>query len=476
MKTRTLKSVWAMGLALLPAVLVALLLGARPAHAAGTVGTGSPGSCDEAAFNTALAGGGLVTFNCGASPVTITIGVKTIAANTTIQGGGLIILNGNYSNQLFIVSPGVTLALDGLMLVRGTKVGGHGGAIDNRGRLVVSNSQFYNNHTYGFGGAIFNLGTLTVTNSIFGKDGFGLGNGGTYGASIYNAGTATLTGNRYDTNTAVLGAGLYNAGTAHITNDTYVHNFANSGAGLYNANGTATLSATDFISNEASYLGGAGLYNDYGTVTVTGGRFTFNRSENNTAQANMGQGGGVYNHSGAATFNNVTFNWNRAVLGGAIFNTQTNTVASLIVNGGLINGNYVTNFFGSGPAGGAGIYNDHGLVSLANTSLITNTADGPESDGSGGAGFYNNGGAATLTHAAIVSNTGAYDGGGVLNNAGSMTITLSSLVGNEAWYGGGIANHNSGAVLLLVDTTLSANRAYDAGAGGSGSGGGLDNY
>src|SRR3712207_6657459 len=49
--------------AALLAVTLALVT-SRPAVAAGTVGNGSPGSCTAGALDTALAGGGLVTFNC----------------------------------------------------------------------------------------------------------------------------------------------------------------------------------------------------------------------------------------------------------------------------------------------------------------------------------------------------------------------------------------------------------------------------
>ena len=54
-------------------MLSALVLAAVPsvALAAGVVGSGTPGSCTDAALTTALAGGGTVTFNCGANPVTI---------------------------------------------------------------------------------------------------------------------------------------------------------------------------------------------------------------------------------------------------------------------------------------------------------------------------------------------------------------------------------------------------------------------
>ena len=64
---------------------------APAAHAAGVVGTGTADSCTDAALDTALSGGGLVTFNCG-GPATIDIstgtGTKTIDADTAIDGGG----------------------------------------------------------------------------------------------------------------------------------------------------------------------------------------------------------------------------------------------------------------------------------------------------------------------------------------------------------------------------------------------------
>ena len=68
------------------------------------VGTGTAASCTDAALNAALAGGGLVTFDCG-GPATIDIstgtGTKTIAADTTIDGGGLITISGGNTVRVF---------------------------------------------------------------------------------------------------------------------------------------------------------------------------------------------------------------------------------------------------------------------------------------------------------------------------------------------------------------------------------------
>jgi len=69
----------------------ALFVASAPsiARAAGVVGTGTADSCTDATLDAALAGGGLVTFDCGPAPVTIDIstgtGTKTISADTTIS-------------------------------------------------------------------------------------------------------------------------------------------------------------------------------------------------------------------------------------------------------------------------------------------------------------------------------------------------------------------------------------------------------
>src|SRR5829696_7702042 len=110
---------------LLPLTLVAAMLATtlfavpRVALAGGTVGSGTPASCTNAAFDAALAGGGSVTFNCGPDPVTIIILEKTIAADTTIDGDGLVTLSGNNANRLFYVNPGITLTMQEIALTRG---------------------------------------------------------------------------------------------------------------------------------------------------------------------------------------------------------------------------------------------------------------------------------------------------------------------------------------------------------------------
>ncbi len=63
------------------------------------VGDGTSASCTEAAFRSAVAGGGIVTFNCGAAPVTISVTSEVpVGKDTTIDGAGQVTLAGGKSS------------------------------------------------------------------------------------------------------------------------------------------------------------------------------------------------------------------------------------------------------------------------------------------------------------------------------------------------------------------------------------------
>ena len=54
------------------------------------IGDGTAASCTAAAIQTAATAGGIITFSCGATPVTITVtSTITITKATVIDGGGL---------------------------------------------------------------------------------------------------------------------------------------------------------------------------------------------------------------------------------------------------------------------------------------------------------------------------------------------------------------------------------------------------
>ena len=143
------------------------------------VGTGTPASCTSAAVVKAVARGGVITFSCGAKPVTITMTATAKVTNTSHQvvldGGGLVTLSGGGQRQILYMNtcdarqkittsdcydqqwPQLTVQnitlKNGSSQIRQSQAaqfgGGGGGALfDLGGQLKVVNSRFLNNRCY----------------------------------------------------------------------------------------------------------------------------------------------------------------------------------------------------------------------------------------------------------------------------------------------------------------------------------------
>jgi hypothetical protein len=133
------------------------------------VGDGTAASCTSAAFVGAVALGGVITFNCGPDPVTITVEQTAKIVNATgprivIDGGGKITLSGGGQRRILYMNTcdmeqGWTtdhcdnqdhpqLTVQNLTFVEGNSTGetfegGGGGAIFVRGgRFKIVNSRF----------------------------------------------------------------------------------------------------------------------------------------------------------------------------------------------------------------------------------------------------------------------------------------------------------------------------------------------
>ncbi len=134
------------------------------------VGTGTPASCTASAFIQAVAEGGKITFNCGTSPVTITLTRPAKVFNDkpdlVIDGGGLVTLSGGNStrilymntcdqNQVWTTShcdnqDHPRLAVQNLTFANGnskneTTYDGGGAIWVRGGRFKIVNSRFINN-------------------------------------------------------------------------------------------------------------------------------------------------------------------------------------------------------------------------------------------------------------------------------------------------------------------------------------------
>ena len=147
---------------------------ARPvdtSHPDHTIGDGTPAGCTSAAVVTAVAQGGVITFDCGPDPVTITMKATAKVRNTSstvvLDGGGRVTLSGGGKRRILYLNTcdkaqtwttshcddqeTPRLTVQNLVLANGnstgqTADGGGGGAIfDRGGRLKVINSHFTGN-------------------------------------------------------------------------------------------------------------------------------------------------------------------------------------------------------------------------------------------------------------------------------------------------------------------------------------------
>ncbi len=364
------------------ACAVLLLATEQTAHAAGVVGMGTATSCTDAALNDALAGGGLVTFNCGGGPLTITVtSTKSISADTTIDGGSQVTISGGDSVRVFAVNTGVNFTVQNLTIAAGSaagggSTGGQGGGIYNGGgMLTVTNSTFSRNSAGGTaGGGISNdkRGTLTVTNSTF--SGNSAHSGG--GAIFTGNGTLTVSNSTFTGNSAGLGGGIGNTtGTVTVSNSTFSGNGAGGGGGIFNEIGTVTVTNSTFAGNSAQ--AGGGIDNEQGAaLSVTNSTFT----GNSAIGGDFNYGGGIYN-GGPLTVSNSTLTGNRAALGGGIYTTPGSSDEPLIVTNSTFSGNTATGQGEGEPPGGGAIYCAGSAPCRATNTIVANSTSGGNCSG-----------------------------------------------------------------------------------------------
>jgi hypothetical protein len=144
-----------------------------------TIGNGTPASCTSAAVVKAVAAGGVITFDCGPSPVTITMAatakVRNPVAKVVLDGGGRVTLSGGGKRRILYMNvcdtaQGVSsasghchdkvtprLTVQNMAFTKGNatdptdELGGGGAIFVNGGGLRVINSRFTDNRCAGTG-------------------------------------------------------------------------------------------------------------------------------------------------------------------------------------------------------------------------------------------------------------------------------------------------------------------------------------
>ncbi|AWI08405.1 autotransporter outer membrane beta-barrel domain-containing protein [Ereboglobus luteus] len=372
-------------------------------------------------------------------------------------------------------------AADGATLAITSNTAFGGGAIQNEGRVNISNAALSHNVSTGtYGAALSNSGEATLTAvEIFSNT------ANRYGGAIHNTGTLTLANANIHDNYADQGAGgmTNRAGVATITSSTLSNNTGDqlAGGALYvYSGGTLTLDDVLFASNTTNGNGGGGAMITEGSDTRVNGSGV--RFENNYAE---GIGGAIRNNGGELSLSQFEFTGNRSnAQGGAIHNGYSTTLESgtFAENTSSAEGGAIYNLLGearltvtdalfsSNTATGKGgaVYNYGGEIAFDQVTFSNNTVLG--SNGAGGAIHNENANVrADVSNALFDGNTAAY-GAAISNKAGAITITSATFANNTAGAAGGaIYNYGSGT-MTFVDVLFDGNAASDelsAGGGGA---------
>jgi hypothetical protein len=280
-------------------------------HPTRVIGTGTPAGCTSAAVVAAVAAGGVITFNCGPAPVTITMAatakVRNTSAQVVLDGGGKVTLSGAGQRRILYMDtcdPAQVwttshcdnqstpqLVLQNLTFADGnstgqTYEGGGGGAVFVRGgRVRVVDSRFIRNRCDStgpdLGGAALRVLSQSnglpvyIVGSTFGG-GPGLGGVCSNGGALSSIGVSWVILNSVLSNNSAVGNGA-NPAAAGTPG-------GGSGGAIYTDGNTytVTVSGTTITRNHANAGGGAIFFvsNDRtGTLTIDHSKLTGNPND-----------------------------------------------------------------------------------------------------------------------------------------------------------------------------------------------------
>ena len=258
-----------------------------------------------------------------------------------------------------VFNAGGSIEVDGALIsnnVADGDAGSGGGILNDKGTLIVLNTEISGNSCFRAGGGIeenSESGQLLILEKVIldGNSTAGApGNGG--GLHITGSGNSEIRFTLVTNNSASsTGAGLWNgSGLMLVTQSTISGNIctgSNSnqgGGGLYNLSGRLDLSNSAVVRNECTgdMASGAGIFND-NTATANISYTTISGNNCN----NMG--GGIYNTGESLSINASTIAMNQSsVAGGGVF-AQNETIlkSSIVANNSAASGSDVSGSFTS---------------------------------------------------------------------------------------------------------------------------------
>jgi Chlamydia polymorphic membrane protein (Chlamydia_PMP) repeat len=188
--------------------------------------------------------------------------------------------------------------------------------------------------------------------------------------------------------------------------------------------------------------------------TISGNSALFFSTSANNPSNGLALGGGIYNATGTLTLINSTVSGNRADgSGGGIYNaTGTLTLINSTVSGNLADS-------------GGGITNDSGALKLINSTIADNTSHRP------GGGILNAtiGAQMVMTFCTVYGNTSDGEGGGIwngtTNSTGQLVMWNSLVAGNKAPAGpdilGRLTSQGYNLIQNTQNTTFASNQEHE---------------
>ncbi len=382
------------------------------------VGDGSAASCTEAALTAAIAGGGIVTFDCGPEPVTITLtGAQKISKDLVLDGGGKVTLSGGKSTRILDMNTGNFEATGPLLTVQRLRF------VDARssGTAIALGTD-----VDGGGAAIFHLGgSVTAIDSVF------------------EGNEAPLLGPDVSGG-AISGIGV---GATMIVGCTFKDNRAANGGAVGALHTELTIVNSSFTGNEATGTG-ANYIDGMGNQAGQGG---------NGGAIVMDGSGRSLTICGAQVRGN-----SGGAFGGALFRTGYEGEPSIIDRSSFVDNSIPEHDDDMLPSGAGGLYIQGTAVTMTATTVARNKARG-----AAGLWVLGHGGQqarADLTNVTLADNetwpqadftTRGIGGGLIIGDNTVGTLLNCTISGNAAQFASGIGRVSA----LTVRNTIVSNIA-----------------
>ena len=382
------------------------------------VGDGSPASCTEAALATAVAAGGVVTFDCGPDPVTITLTTaQKIAKDLVLDGGGKVTLSGGKSTRILDMNTGNFEATGPLLTVQRLRF------IDAK---ATGTQVPLGTDVDGGGGAIFYLGgSVTAIDCTFEDN-----EAATLGPDVSGG--------------AISGIGV---GSTVIVGSTFKNNRAANGGAVGALHTALTIVNSRFEGNQATGIG-ANYINEMGEQAGTGGN-----------------GGAIVMDGVGRTLElcGVTVTGNTGgAFGGALFRTGYEGEPTIIDRSSFLDNSVPDHEDDALPSGAGGLYIQGTTVTMMATTVARNAAR--SAAGLWILGHGEQQAVADLTNVTLADNqtwpqrdftTRGIGGGLVIGDKTSGTVLNCTISGNAAQFASGIGRVSS----LTVRNTILSNIA-----------------